>query len=215
MIALQCSYDIGYSRLGDLTWYKNKYKYCQKHDYSPELHVYRNPPMSHGYMKIFHLREILKTPKIEWVWATGCDSMITNMTVKLESIIDENYHLIIATDQNGLNADSFLIRNSEEGRYYIDYIISGLSIYDKHHWAEQQAMIDCAKKFEKITKIVPQRTFNSYNYDFYPQCPKPNLDKLGTDGNWQEGDFLIHWPGQPLEKRLKHFERYSQSVIYD
>ena len=213
-IALQCSHDIGYASLGDLTWYKNKYKYCEKHGYAPRVLVYKDAPVAHGFMKMFHLRELLQE-KHEWVWATGCDSMITNMTVKLEDIVDKDYHLIIATDQNGLNADSFLIRNSEEGRYYIDHILSGIDTYRSHPWVEQQAMIDCFDKFKDITKVVPQRTFNSYNYDFYPHCPKPNLDKLGTDGNWQVGDFLIHWPGQSLERRIKHFERYSQSTIYD
>lgn len=213
-IGLQCSHDISYAPLGDLTWYKNKAKYCEKHGYIPHVYVYNNSSVPHGFMKMFHLREILRD-NIDWVWATGCDSMITNMTCKLEDIIDEKYHLIIGTDQNGLNADSFIIRNSEEGRYYVDYIIAGVDIYRDHPWAEQQAMIDCFDKFKDITKLVPQRTFNSYNYDFYPQCPKPNLDKLGTDGNWQEGDFLIHWPGQTLERRIRHFHRYSQSVIYD
>lgn len=212
-IALQCSHDIGYSRLGDLTWYKNKFKYCEKHDYAPRLHVYKDAPVAHGFMKMFHVRELLRE-KHDWIWVTGCDSMITNMVTKVESIVDENYHLIIATDQNGLNADSFLIRNSDEGRYYIDYILAGVDAYRDHHWAEQQAMIDCFDRFEKITKIVPQRTFNSYNYDFYPHCPKPNLDKLGTDGNWQVGDLLIHWPGQSLERRIQHFNRYSQSIFY-
>lgn len=211
--ALQCSYDIGYASLGDLTWYKNKFKYCEKHDYAPRLHVYKDAPVAHGFMKMFHVRELLRE-KHDWIWVTGCDSMITNMVTKVESIVDENYHLIIATDQNGLNADSFLIRNSDEGRYYIDYILAGVDTYRDHHWAEQQAMIDCFDRFEKITKIVPQRTFNSYNYDFYPQCPKPNLDKLGTDGNWQVGDLLIHWPGQSLERRIQHFNRYSQSIFY-
>lgn len=213
--ALQNSYDVGYATLGDLTWYKNKRKYCEKHGYSPELHIYSNPPFPHSYMKMFHVKELLKYNKLDWVWVTGCDSMITNMTIKLEDIVDHNYHLIIATDVNGLNADSFLIRNSDEGRYYINYIISCVDVYKDHHWAEQQAMMDSQERFKSITKFVPQRTFNSYNYDFYPQCAKPNLDKLGTDGNWQHGDFLIHWPGQPLDRRLKHFERYSQSVIYD
>jgi len=64
-------------------------------------------------------------------------------------------------------------------------------------------------------KIVPQRTINSYNYDLYPGSI-PHVykkDLLGNDGQWQSGDFLIHWPGIPLAQRLVLAQDMLKQVI--
>jgi hypothetical protein len=29
------------------------------------------------------------------------------------------------------------------------------------------------------------------------------IDLLGQDGQWYEGDFVIHWPGLPNESRVQ------------
>ena len=214
-IIVQNSYAENYASLGNLTWHKNKVDYAARHEYETRLEVYPNNshlPSYHGFKKIYHVQRIFKEDNPDWVWVTGCDSMITNFNIKLESIIDNAFHFIIAKDQNGINMDSFLIRNSPEGIDFLKFIASNYDAYKDHTWAEQQCVIDNEEKFSSITKIVPQRTFNSYNYDFLPN-EKPNLDGLGFDGNWQAGDFLIHWPATPLNRRIHFFERYSQHII--
>jgi hypothetical protein len=64
-------------------------------------------------------------------------------------------------------------------------------------------------------KIVPQRTMNSYDYDLYPGLV-PHIykkDLLGNDGQWQSGDFLIHWPAVPLATRIKLAQEMLGQVI--
>ena len=39
------------------------------------------------------------------------------------------------------------------------------------------------------------------------------MDLLGNDGQWQPGDFLIHWPGISLERRLNLAQLMLPQVI--
>jgi len=155
-------------------------------------------------------------PDIDWIWWTGCDSLITNMTIKLEDRIDNNYHFIIAKDSHNFNADSFFIRNSPEGRAYIEMIISKYPEYKDNGWAEQGVICDTYKDHKEIIKVLPQRAINAYNYDLYPE-KKPHekyFDRDGNDGQWQSGDLLIHWPGTYFDFRLKHLAPYYiQQVV--
>ena len=64
-------------------------------------------------------------------------------------------------------------------------------------------------------KIVPQRQINSYDYDQYPGSI-PHVykkDLLGNDGQWAPGDFLIHWPGIGLDRRIPLAEQMLTQVI--
>ena len=57
----------------------------------------------------------------------------------------------------------------------------------------------------RIGKVLPQRVMNSYDYKNSPRLKnRPEYkDILGTDGQWQEGDFLVQWAGADLNYRLK------------
>ena len=214
-IILENSYAENYKVLGNLTWHSNKVKYAERHGYGINLNIYENNhPIPHGFHKIFNVKKLLEQCEADWIWVTGCDSMITNFTKPVENLIDENYDFLLAKDQRGINMDSFLVKNSVKAHTFLQFIIDNYENYKNHHWAEQQCVIDNEHKFIDTIKIIPQRAFNSYNYDLCGNdLSKPNLDGLGFDGNWQPGDLLIHWPDVPLNKRLKLFERYSSHII--
>jgi len=57
----------------------------------------------------------------------------------------------------------------------------------------------------RVGKVLPQRVMNSYDYKNSPLLQnRPNYqDIIGTDGQWQEGDFLIQWPSTDLNYRIK------------
>ena len=89
MIALISLHDEKYKPLADLTWHQNKVPYSQLHGYktfcSTEL---LDSSVSMGYQKIVLLRNLMKEhPEIEWFWWTGCDTLITNWTTKVEEKI--------------------------------------------------------------------------------------------------------------------------------
>jgi hypothetical protein len=62
-----------------------------------------------------------------------------------------------------------------------------------------------------IVKIMPQRYMNSYNYQLYNYTD--HRDPAGWNGNWQVGDWLVHWPATTLEYRLQLAEFYKQYII--
>ena len=69
--------------------------------------------------------------------------------------------------------------------------------------------------WSRVGKVVPQRVFNSYDYTKLPRLKdrKEYKDILGTDGQWQEGDFLIQWPSTDLEFRIKAAKEMLPKVI--
>jgi hypothetical protein len=137
--------------------------------------------------------------------------MITNHTIKIEDKIIPEYDLIIATDCNEINNDSFLIKNSDWGRQYMQEIINVMPNYEKHYFYEQQAMIDSIPNNRDKIKIVPQRYLNAYKNDLYPHQSRNDL--LGNDGTWQKGDWLVHWPGTSLDLRLQLARQFINEVV--
>ena len=200
-----------YAPLADLTFYKNKMLYCQKYGYD---YINRTDGLTNlkiGYVKIFVIKQILDKMEHDWLYWCGCDTLITNFNKKLEDFCDDKYHFIVAVDCNALNADSFFIRNSPEGRNYINTLLSRMPTYISHPWCEQQAMIDSIDEFQDIINIVPQKLINAYDYSLYPDRPN-ELDVNGNNGAWSPGDFLIHWPGITLPKRLELARKYLALV---
>ena len=214
MYAILSMNDAKYQPLADYTWTKNKAEYCKLHGYAAENKTedFHFTGKVIGFEKTLFALHLLNThPEYEWIWWTGCDAMITNFNIKIEDKIDPNYDLIMATDCNGINNDSFLMKNSEWSKEYLQHILNVMPLYANHYFYEQQAMIDTYPSRTDRIKLVPQRYMNSYLNQLYPH--QSVYDKLGTDGTWQPGDWLIHWPGTNLDLRLQLAEHFSKLVV--
>lgn len=226
-IGVASIYDSNYADLGSRTIEDNCKKYCDKHGY--DLHVKTEGfeignymyPIHLGFEKIYFLLELLKTNKYDWLYWRGADTLITNFNTKLEYFVDNNYHFIIGLDVHGINADSFLIRNSPQGINLFETI---LSLKDKAP-EEQFVIKHLYNTHNEIIKLMPQKFFNSYNYDLYLSEEEwnthgvqpesiPKQDQLGYYGNWDVGDFLIHWPGLRNDIRLSEIDRLQDKIIY-
>ena len=205
--------DAKFQPLADYTWTQNKVPYCERHGYAAHNMTsgFRGD-IPIGFEKLFFMRDIMNEhPEYEWIWWTGCDAMIMNHTIKIEDKIDPEWELLLATDCNEINNDSFLLKNSEWGRNYMQYLIDVIPKYTNHYFYEQQAMIESYPMHKDKIKIVPQRYLNAYKNDLYPHQSK--YDLLGNDGTWQEGDWLMHWPGTHLHIRLELAKEYINKVI--
>jgi hypothetical protein len=231
MYALLNLYDDTYRPLADLTWHANKVVYAQRHGYA--VHACTEMPSKTstiGYQKIHFIKKILhQYPEYEWVWWTGTDTMVTNLAVRMQDRVDNHYHFIVAVDVNGINADSLLIRNSTQGRLVIDRVLE-MEVECSKHWDSEQRAISrvagvpvppeswlrnpiapVCDSMRDVIKIVPQRFMNSMNYQLYHYTDQ--RDKLGIDGNWQPGDWLIHWPATSLEQRIQLSNHYKQYIM--
>jgi hypothetical protein len=217
-----------YQSLADITVTKNKLIYCRRYNYIPyfknkDWHnhipdIYQPNTHELGFEKISTILEIMdKYPDSNYIWFTDCDSLITNLTIKIEDVINKywnnNYLMMASEDGNGLNVGSLVIINSPEAREYCQWIYSQKETYKDKSWNEQQVIIDSQLfgSYQARICLVPQNELNAYDYTLYQphQFNKP-LDKLPS---WKSGDLLIHWPGTNLEERLVLANKYLGLTI--
>lgn len=213
-----CSiYDDSYAELGDITIGHNAKKYCDSHGY--DLIVRRSdfalPKNQMGYEKIHLVLEVLQTTQYDWVYWRGADTMMTNLEVELRDLVTPYDFFIIGCDVHNINADSFFIRNCEKSIEFFTEVLD-----DRYKYVdEQQAFHYLYQKYQY--RVIPQKWINSYDYKLYlssesynvngpqPEC-MPGLDIFGQSGQWTPGDFLIHWPGIALAKRVELAKQLKQ-----
>lgn len=197
--------------LAELTWYNNKVKYAEKHGYTALAKTDNFSPEQVHFDKFVHLLDVMeKNPNIDWVWWLDNDAMITNFDIRVEDLVDNDYHVIMPTDIAALNTGSFIVRNSLQAREWLNFLLSKKKEYkDDKKWFEQQAVIDFYPKFQDLFKIIPQQWLNSYDYKMYNV---EGIDLLGQDGQWYPGDFVIHWPGLPNPARVQLAQQCQQFI---
>ena len=212
--ALTTLHDENYKQLADFTWHNNREKYAARHGYGAIAKTDGWGTMNIGFAKIALMLDILNQSDIELLHWSGTDTMITNFTIPLTEFAYNNYHVTIATDFNGIQSDSFLVRNTLEGRAWLKMILDAMPNYLNHPFLEQGVMMETYNQYRHIVKVVPQRFLNSYHYPLYRnKGAATNDDKLGFSGQWQRGDFLIHCPDQPMGIRMELFNWIKPQIV--
>jgi hypothetical protein len=209
-IAIVGVHDEFYNKIGKYAFI-NKTIYAEKHGYDifnylGTLNKFKNIHWS----KLIAIKKHLKD--YDWIFWSDSDALITNLEIKLENLIDDNYNLIITRDCLGnINSGNFLIRNSSWSKKFIldwllpkqeDFII-GLN--------DNGVLINLIKKSDEIkknVKILPPKCMNSYL-----KCPIQYL----IDGEFEHGDFILHFVGSDYETREKNMQKYFSIVhpVYD
>ena len=182
-------------------------------------------------------------PDIEWIWWTGTDSLITNFDIKVEDKINEALeyaknlapirsleahsapivnvvktpHIIMSADFNfKINCDSMLVKNSPEALGWLKDIMQQMPKYASHQYKEQQCMLDNLNTYESIVLLMPQSFMNSYEYRMYTVAPwnyKQTTDVNGDRGQWESGDWFIHWPGTQPAERMSLVKEFKEKII--
>jgi len=206
--------------LAKITWDQNKKLYCEKKGY--DFRIKKQPEPYQGFDKILFLETIVNEGKHDWIFWCDCDTLVTNFEKNIEDLIDNEYHFLLTKDWNDINGGVFLFKTSPEGLKYFYHIKEKMYEYASQNTykfgEEQTAMIKTCDdpQFKNIVKILPQRTMNSYPYDKVYGHPNGYLDKLGFNGNWEKGDFMIHIPGfgpDLFHKRMDHFNYFIKEVL--
>jgi hypothetical protein len=215
--ALVTAHNAAYQPLADITWNQNKRLYAERWGYDAiaKTEDFKHPAIYISFERTELIIELLESGQYDWIHACGCDTMITNFNIPLSDIADNNYDFVIAVDCYNLNNDSFLVRNTPVSIAWLKHVVSLREQYVTAKWLDQSAMIDTIEMMGNRIKIVPQHVMNSYNYDEYngmePHIHK--VDILGNRGQWESGDFLIHWPGVPQPRRLILAQEMLSQVI--
>lgn len=191
-----------YSHLHDLAalTMPNKIEYCKRHGYEFSSNWLGGEGINiegkYSFRRMGQVVDILKSGDWDWIWVVGIDVVITNQSIKLESIIDENFGLIHSSDSLDpclACMDSYLVSMKalpllECVMSYWENPIGGLHEQSTTHALCQEP------RFNSIRKLLPQRVMNAYDY----QAPNisvyglSGVDVFGNSGQWQPGDFVIH-----------------------
>jgi len=206
-ISVATFYDGNYSELGGYTSL-NKKKYCDKHGYSfinrKESYLKYNRPSSWAKLSVI-VEEFKKN--VDWVLWTDADSVFTNFETKIESYIDNNFHLIFAVE--GLyesicfwpSGCVFLAKNSPETIKFLKYVWNQPPEIINHCWWEQLGIIKTINENPDIRsyyKILPHNTL-------YSQKER-----------WQKKDFIFHVAGGQKDGKLNVIREneYKWKEIY-
>lgn len=188
-------YTEGWSNIAKIVL-PNAKEYCQRHGYALDAIMHREPyPLNFGYSKLTEIKRLLKNFDI--VWSLDLDTLITNHCYKVEDFIDflEDYDFFITKDVNGINGGSFIVKKSDWSIPFLDLLYSLKGEEGMH--CEQDAINYYYKNYKDKIKILPHPSINSYKYELYPEF------EYGIDGQWMEGDFVLHLPGLSIEKRIE------------
>ncbi|CAE7199133.1 unnamed protein product [Symbiodinium pilosum] len=119
---------------------QNREAYCSRHGYGLEWTSQR-PSSSKDrhpvWGQIAGPLELLAGGKYDWILSMDCDSLFVDMTVTVDSLlyrfasratpwgkleIDPDVHFLISEDGRGLAGGNWIVRNSQEGRAFLQGI---------------------------------------------------------------------------------------------
>lgn len=173
-------------------------KYCSKHDYR-KCFLCSDEDEDWALNKITYLSFFDDLWEYDVLWVLDLDTLITNPEIRFTDFVDFKHDIFICKDVNGINAGSWIIRNTEASRRFVETIVNN---FDAPH---EQILMNRYLDMVKV-KYLPHPSINSYKYELYDYG-----EKTHEEGQWQEGDLLLHLPGLSLEKRIEIFKEYENS----
>lgn len=211
-ITILTLYFDNYQPLADIVL-PNLREYCRKHDYHFYHYQEKNRDgVSYGFSKLELLLLVLYENKHDYIFVTDLDIFITNPEIKIESFIDDQHDFFITEDVNGINAGSFIIRNTEWSKRWIEFILSQREGFANEQLVMQKFM--WLKKWRTKIKVLDHPSINSYPYPEYlsewKQFAGDAEYPTHEEGNWQEGDFILHLPALSLERRIEIFSELKK-----
>lgn len=194
-ISMQCIYDTKWVSLAKLT-VPNIVGYCVKHGYDWNIQAVQEYKSDSGYDKLREIRKLFENNKADVVVSLDCDLHITNYNIKIEDFLNDTFDFYITHGANTYNAGVFILKKSGWAYWFIDYLLSCQGLPNMH--CEQDAIMAYINEFgTKDICVLPHPSINSFMYDLYPEY----TNVTHQEGNWQEGDFILHLPGVGMDKR--------------
>lgn len=186
--------DSNFSDVADISM-PNKIMYSSIHRYHfiQEFELL-DKTRSASWNKILFLQEHL--PNYDWIWWTDADSLVMNMEIRLENIIDEDDDdicapdMIITEDYNGLNAGQFLIRNCDWSIEFLKRVYNE-DQFINHHWWEQAA----------IQTVLSNDSYANLHLEVTHQSVMNSIVHSNPElTSYEPGDFIAHFAGLGREK---------------
>lgn len=235
-IAVLMMFDENYRQMAEITT-PNVSAYCRLHGYHFVEHFIDKPDNGRpaSWQKIAKSIELAETGLYDWIFFVDLDCLIMNPSIRLESIIDNEYSMVVAAhgvraidcpmSDNGhggdnVNGGMFLIRCDDAGKAILADVWScdglpGDINRDAFDYEQRQFRITLSKpEFRRHVKIVEERTLNTFWHVSNPAMVFHFLDI--NDLAWRPGDFIVHVTCYNLQERLSllsSLANYSGGMI--
>jgi len=173
-------------------------QYCKKHGYDFKFICFPGEyPSNFGFNKIRYIQEVFKGD-CDICWSLDLDTMITNHNIRVEDFLQDGKDFYITKDVNAHNAGSFIVKKSEWSKQFLEYLLQQKGKDGMH--CEQNAIDKYIEEngTDDIC-VLPHPSINSYHYELYPEFKNITHEQ----GNWEDGDFVLHLPGVGMDKRLE------------
>jgi hypothetical protein len=194
--------------------------YCNKHGYDLYVDRYENadPSRAPQWNKIKVCKEVLQSGKYEWAFFIDTDCLIMNSSIKLESLIDNDYSFIVpnhrmpAEDTPIINIDGvsnvitsqFLVKNDSDGISILDAIWDadqGIDINKFDYDGRGARIVINSGKFSDKIKVIEERLLNTF---WYMNNPFMVMYFEGVNNYaWKPGDFIVHVTGYTTPERTR------------
>jgi hypothetical protein len=222
-ICVMVSYNEGYSKMAEISVFQNMKEYCEIHGYTLHVDKQENVDNDRGpqWQKILVSLNLLKSNKFKWVFFIDTDCLFMNTTIKLETLIDDNYSFIVpshymkAIDTSVTNSQGtdcvitsqFFVKNDEFGISILEDIWSAkewpsnMSI-NKFDYEQRQTRITIDKpEFKDKVNVIEEKRLNCFWYTNNPFAVV--LNPRMNEECWKPGDFIVHVTGYPTNERTK------------
>ena len=242
-ICVLVSYNNAYAELAECSVLENITNYCELHGYSlfvdkHEDRVVEDKPEGWkiAYGKFIATRNVFKDNKFKWLFYIDVDSLIMNTSIKLESIIDDNYSFIVLdhevpppdnfiltkNNKNNVIISHYFIKNNKDGLDILNAILNNegwpedLSINEWDFEGRQVRLLINNPKYSSKIKVIDENTFSRFWY-----INRPYLLFFLNDNFkniWQPGDFIVHLVGYPVNERntlLRELNNFRGGVLVD
>jgi hypothetical protein len=197
-LAIQTIYTSDWQNIADIVL-RNFWEYADRYGYKLVVHEYEQPYPNIGYQKIVEIQKLFAENVCDIVWQVDLDCLITNHQIPVERFIDEYHEMFITSGVNGINAGSFIIKNTEWSYDFLNWVMKQSG--KEKMYCEQDAMMAYMKEYKKNPiKVVGHPSFNSFDYSLYPEFSEIRKEE---EGHWHPGHLLLHLPGIGMEKRAE------------
>ena len=166
------------------------------------------------------------------VWL-GADTIVTNMTIKLEDVMPANAHVALPLDDFGYECDAVIVRNSPEGISIIQdwmswmlnedhpvwqnygsthipscapdrWIAPGADPGEHGEWMRSHLFHDDAV-LTAVCERYPEQAARIHPFGKKEFCIKHI--------RWEKGDYIIHVPGSPNDHRTSYMKMGMENVV--
>ncbi|RPA80480.1 hypothetical protein BJ508DRAFT_129948 [Ascobolus immersus RN42] len=179
-----------------------KHEYAKRHgyDFHVDYSLGQRDKDKLMWHKMVMLEELTATGKYDWIWWIDFDSLITNTSVTLQSIVESSLAMVhparrdeidmfLTADCFPLNAGSMLFRATPRIYPFTKRVWRCSETHP--HYNEQTCIMDLVLNNTwhdgDHAFFVPQYTINAFPPEI--RC----YDKHGKA--WEKGMFMVHFPG--------------------